>query len=61
MTMFKCNILIYFRVNYDFKGEGVSKPLLKKLDEINPPNISYIGTSFGFTTNLVKFWRKNGF
>jgi N-acetyltransferase 10 len=20
-----------------------------------------MGTSFGFTTNLVKFWRKNGF
>lgn len=48
-------------MNYNFKGEGVSKPLLKKLQEVSPPELSYLGTSFGFTTNLVKFWRKNGF
>lgn len=35
--------------------------MLKKLEEVIPPELHYIGTSFGFTTNLVKFWRKNGF
>ena len=35
------------------------KPLLKKLDEVKPPNLQYLGTSFGFTQQLLKFWRKN--
>ena len=48
-------------MNYNYRGEGVTKPLLKKLEEVNPPDLHYIGTSFGFTANLVKFWRKNGF
>ena len=45
----------------DFKGEGVRRPLLKRLEEIRPPPLHYLGTSFGFTPILLKFWRKNGF
>lgn len=48
-------------MNYDFRGEGVRKPLLKRLEEVIPPNLHYLGTSFGFTQNLLKFWRKNGY
>jgi len=29
------------------------------LEEIEPPQLHYLGTSFGFTQNLLKFWRKN--
>lgn len=25
--------------SYDFRGEGVRKPLLKKLDEVKPPTL----------------------
>ena len=48
-------------VPYDFRGEGVRKPLLKKLDEVKPPLLHYLGTSFGFTELLLKFWKKNQF
>jgi N-acetyltransferase 10 len=37
----------------------VRKPLLKKVDEVRPPPLNYLGTSFGFTQVLLKFWRKN--
>jgi hypothetical protein len=40
---------VLFRVAYDFRGEGLKKPLLKKLDEVKPPELHYLGTSFGFT------------
>ncbi len=50
-----------FRLDYDFRGEGVRKPLLKKVDEVRPPQLNYLGTSFGFTQVLLKFWRKNGY
>ena len=32
MITLKCNFLYLFRIDYDFRGEGVRKPLLKKLD-----------------------------
>lgn len=51
-------------MNYNFKtdkGEKAHKSLLKRLEEVIPPDIHYMGTCFGFTTNLVKFWRKNKF
>jgi N-acetyltransferase 10 len=28
---------------------------------MNPPKIDYLGTSYGVTKNLFKFWRKNKF
>jgi N-acetyltransferase 10 len=37
------------------------KPLLKKLSEIRPEKLDYIGTSFGITPSLYKFWNKAGF
>jgi len=35
--------------------------MLKKLDEVKPPALNYLGTSFGFTQVLLKFWKKNGY
>jgi tRNA(Met) C34 N-acetyltransferase TmcA len=61
MMMLTCNLFTIFSIDYDFRGEGVRKPLLKKLDEVKPPKLSYLGTSFGFTQQLLKFWRKNGY
>ena len=34
---------------------------MKKLDEVKPPLLHYLGTSFGFTEVLLKFWKKNKF
>jgi len=34
---------------------------LKKIDEVKPPLLHYLGTSFGYTDILLKFWKKNGF
>lgn len=53
--------IFLYRLSYDFRGEGIRKPLLKKLDEVKPPKLHYLGTSFGFTQILLKFWSKNGY
>ena len=39
----------------------IGTTLLKRADEIIPPKIDYLGTSFGLTKNLFKFWNKNKF
>lgn len=36
-------------------------PLLKPVNELNPNAISYLSVSYGLTTELFKFWSKNGF
>ncbi|PAV84600.1 hypothetical protein WR25_26277 [Diploscapter pachys] len=33
-------------------------PLLLKLEERQPEKLDYLGTSFGLTLNLLKFWKK---
>mgnify|MGYP004445911625 FL=1 len=43
------------------KGKKKLKPLLNKLEDIKPPFIYYLGTSFGLTNNLYNFWNKNGY
>ena len=45
----------------DNKGKKKLKPLLNKLEDIKPPFIYYLGTSFGLTNNLYNFWQKNGY
>lgn len=35
--------------------------LLKRLNERAPENIDYIGTSYGLTKDLLKFWKNQGF
>eukprot|EP00828_Plagiopyla_frontata_P043795 TRINITY_DN6967_c0_g1_i2.p2 TRINITY_DN6967_c0_g1~~TRINITY_DN6967_c0_g1_i2.p2 ORF type:complete len:352 (+),score=62.38 TRINITY_DN6967_c0_g1_i2:1053-2108(+) len=37
------------------------QPLLKKLSEIRPPGLQYLGVAYGLTKELYNFWRKNGF
>lgn len=36
------------------------KPLLRKLSEIRPPALDWVGVSYGLTRELYAFWRKNG-
>ncbi|CAF1416813.1 unnamed protein product [Didymodactylos carnosus] len=36
-------------------------PLLTKLQERKPEQIDYMGVSFGLTSDLLKFWKKNAF
>ena len=45
----------------DNKGKKKLKPLLSKLEDVKPPFIYYLGTSFGLTNNLYNFWQKNGY
>lgn len=33
--------------------------MLKKLEEVNGPHLDYLGTSFGLTKNLFRFWAKS--
>ena len=42
-------------------GKKKLKPLLSKLEDIKPPFIYYLGTSFGLTNTLYNFWQKNGY
>ena len=37
------------------------KPILKKLTEIRPPLLHYIGVSYGLSSQLFKFWKKNNY
>jgi len=48
-------------INDEKKGKKKLKPLLNKLEDIKPPFIYYLGTSFGLTNNLYNFWQKNGY
>ena len=43
------------------EGKKKLKPLLSKLEDVKPPFIYYLGTSFGLTNNLYNFWNKNGY
>ncbi|XP_061182821.1 RNA cytidine acetyltransferase-like [Saccostrea echinata] len=36
-------------------------PLLMKLSERKPEKLDYLGVSYGLTSGLLKFWKKNGF
>lgn len=36
-------------------------PLLSKLSERKAEKLDYLGTSYGLTAQLLKFWKKNGF
>jgi N-acetyltransferase 10 len=44
-------------------GESKTKlpPLLRKLSETIPPQLNYLGVSFGLTKEVYRFWQKNGF
>ena len=36
-------------------------PLLQALSDVSPPDLQYLGVSYGITMNLFNFWRKTGF
>jgi len=50
-------------VGWEFKVTNgtITQPLLKKLEEIEGPQLDYLGASFGITKNLYRFWAKNKF
>jgi N-acetyltransferase 10 len=43
----------------EIRPRKLSKPLLKKLNELMPPALDYLGTSYGITPQLYKFWARN--
>ena len=43
----------------ELKPKKNMKPILQKLSERRPVPVHYIGTSFGVTKELLKFWTKN--
>lgn len=43
------------------KSKKSLPPLLNKLSERKAEHLNYLGTSFGLTNELLKFWKKNGF
>ena len=43
------------------KKKKKMKPLLRKLSEVSPPCINWVGTSYGMTRELFQFWKKNEF
>lgn len=36
-------------------------PLLRRLTEVIPPKLNYLGVSFGLTKEIFHFWQKNQF
>jgi N-acetyltransferase 10 len=36
-------------------------PLLKPIEDLSPPDMSYLSVSFGLTKELFRFWNKNSF
>ena len=45
----------------DIKPRKHCKPMLQKLTERKPIMLHYIGTSYGITAQLYKFWGRNGY
>eukprot|EP00359_Climacostomum_virens_P004036 CAMPEP_0204906730 /NCGR_PEP_ID=MMETSP1397-20131031/6127_1 /ASSEMBLY_ACC=CAM_ASM_000891 /TAXON_ID=49980 /ORGANISM="Climacostomum Climacostomum virens, Strain Stock W-24" /LENGTH=829 /DNA_ID=CAMNT_0052075733 /DNA_START=819 /DNA_END=3308 /DNA_ORIENTATION=+ len=45
----------------EIKPRTNTKPLLRKLTSLQPPEIDYIGVAFGLSWSLLKFWKKAGF
>ena len=43
------------------KSKKSLPPLLSKLGERRAERLHYLGTSFGLTNELLRFWKKNGF
>lgn len=43
------------------KSKKSLPPLLNKLSERKAERLNYLGTSFGLTNELLKFWKKNGY
>lgn len=48
-------------LNETIKPRKKVPTLLKRLHERRPENIDYIGTSYGLTGDLLKFWKRHGF
>lgn len=48
-------------LNQKLKPRKKLKPLMKNLSEVKPPQMHYLGTSFGLTKPLFRFWKKAGY
>ncbi|MGF1697291.1 GNAT family N-acetyltransferase [Vibrio lamellibrachiae] len=46
-------------VHPDFQGKGIGSSMLGQLQDLNTEH--YLSTSFGATSELIHFWRQNGF
>merc|ERR1712228_713612 len=47
--------------NETLKPKKGLKPLLKRVDQISPPQMDYLGVAFGLTLPPYNFWHKAGF
>lgn len=48
-------------VHPQVQGNGLGQYILKQLEQLVAPNISYLSTSFGATEDLIHFWKKSGY
>lgn len=51
----------FLKTTRNAEGEKKLKPLLKRLTEISPPDLQYLGVSYGLSKELFKFWKKSGY
>jgi tRNA(Met) cytidine acetyltransferase len=48
-------------VHPELQRLGIGQKMLSQLQEMVPPHISYLSTSFGATSELIQFWQRSGF
>lgn len=48
-------------IGESLKPQKKFQPILKKLTELKPPLLHYLGVSYGLTKELFNFWRKSTF
>ena len=51
----------FLKTTRNSEGDKKLKPLLKRLTEIEPPHLHYLGVSYGLSKELFKFWKKSGY
>ncbi|CED84392.1 duf699-domain-containing protein [Phaffia rhodozyma] len=47
--------------NVSVRSPNRMPPLLQRLSERRPPQLDYIGVSYGLTSQLLRFWKKAGY
>ncbi|KAL0578886.1 N-acetyltransferase 10 [Marasmius crinis-equi] len=43
------------------RSANAMPPLLQRLSEVKPPQLDYLGVSYGLTGGLLRFWKRLGF
>ncbi|KAI1324783.1 DUF699-domain-containing protein [Xylariaceae sp. FL0255] len=45
----------------EIRVRKVLPPLFSKLQDVSPPRLDYVGVSYGLTSDLHRFWKRNGY